>query len=153
MIELHTSMEAILCPSIMYVISSVWGQVPTALLDQDWKKPVTSRWISRIEGQVQWFSMENLKKFQNISLQNSFNRKAIFLPPPTYVLFIRSLLEQSATVWHSSLWQENIQDLERIQKSTCRIMLQDEYKRYKISFTDFSWKKRKTVLECCTQMH
>ena len=29
-----------------------------------------------------------------------------------YTLFIRSLLEQSATVWHSSLTQENITDLE-----------------------------------------
>ena len=34
-----------------------------------------------------------------------------------YVLFIRSLLEQSATVWNSSLSQENISDLERIQKT------------------------------------
>ena len=34
-----------------------------------------------------------------------------------YFLFVRSLLEQSATVWHSSLSQENINDLERVQKS------------------------------------
>ena len=33
-----------------------------------------------------------------------------------YTLFIRSLLEQSATVWHSSLTQDNINDLERVQK-------------------------------------
>ena len=69
--------------------------------------------------------------FQNISLQNSFNRKAIFLPPPTYVLFIRSLLEQSATVWHSSLSLENIIDWERIHESACRIMPKDNYKGYK----------------------
>ena len=48
-----------------------------------------------------------------------------------YVLFIRSLLEESATVWHSSLTQENIQDLERIQISACRIMLQENYIGYK----------------------
>ena len=33
-----------------------------------------------------------------------------------YFLFVRSLLEQSATVWHSSLTQENSNDLERVQK-------------------------------------
>ena len=31
-----------------------------------------------------------------------------------YFLFVRSLLEQSATVWHSSLTEENNQDLERV---------------------------------------
>ena len=48
-----------------------------------------------------------------------------------YILFIRSLLEQSATVWHSSLSQENVQDLERVQKSACRIMLREKYQGYK----------------------
>ena len=33
-----------------------------------------------------------------------------------YFLFVRSLLEQSATVWHSSLTVENREDLERVQK-------------------------------------
>ena len=33
-----------------------------------------------------------------------------------YILFIRSLLEQSATVWHSSLTEENVSDLERVKK-------------------------------------
>ena len=40
-----------------------------------------------------------------------------------YILFIRSLLEQSAVVWHSSLTEENINDLERIQKTACKIIL------------------------------
>ena len=31
-----------------------------------------------------------------------------------YILFVRSILEQSATVWHSSLSQENSNDLERV---------------------------------------
>ena len=33
-----------------------------------------------------------------------------------YILFIISILEQSATVWHSSLSQENREDLERLQR-------------------------------------
>ena len=48
-----------------------------------------------------------------------------------YVLFIRSLLEQSATVWHSSLTGENSNDLERVQKSALRVILGDKYMGYK----------------------
>ena len=44
-----------------------------------------------------------------------------------YFLFVRSLLEQSATVWHSSLTQENIDDLERVQKSAVKIILGLKY--------------------------
>ena len=45
-------------------------------------------------------------------------------------MFIRSLLEQSATVWHSSLTDENTNDLERVQKSAVRIILGDNYMGY-----------------------
>jgi hypothetical protein len=48
-----------------------------------------------------------------------------------YILFIRSLLEQSATVWHSSLTEENSNDLERVQKSALKIILQEQYTGYK----------------------
>ena len=47
-----------------------------------------------------------------------------------YVLFVRSILEQSATVWHSSLTQENRDDLERVQKSAVKVMLQEKYSTY-----------------------
>ena len=40
-----------------------------------------------------------------------------------YVSFIRSLLEQSCTVWHSGLTQENTNDLERVQKCALKINL------------------------------
>ena len=36
-----------------------------------------------------------------------------------YITYIRSILEESAIVWHSSLTEENIQDLSRVQKSAC----------------------------------
>ena len=55
-----------------------------------------------------------------------------------YILFIRSILEQSATVWHSSLTQENTNDLERVQKSATKIIL----KQY-----DISYKKRLAKLD------
>ena len=47
-----------------------------------------------------------------------------------YVLFIRSLLEKSATVWHSSLSEENANDLESVQKSALKLILQDNYTSY-----------------------
>ena len=40
-------------------------------------------------------------------------------------------LSNLRTVWHSSLTQENIDDLERVQKSALKIILQDKYRTYK----------------------
>ena len=47
-----------------------------------------------------------------------------------YTVFIRSILEFSSTVWHSSLTNENREDLERVQKSALKIILQEKYKNY-----------------------
>ena len=47
-----------------------------------------------------------------------------------YLTFIRSVLEQSAVVWHSSLTDENRQNLERVQKSALRIILGHNYTSY-----------------------
>ena len=47
-----------------------------------------------------------------------------------YILFIRSILEQSCTVWHSSLTEKNTNDLERIQKSATKIILKEKYRDY-----------------------
>ena len=40
-----------------------------------------------------------------------------------YILYIRSIVEQSCQVWHSSLTLYNMQDLERMQKNALRIIL------------------------------
>ena len=45
-------------------------------------------------------------------------------------MFIRSILEQSCTVWHSGLTEQNTQDLERIQKTSFKIILKDNYMSY-----------------------
>ena len=47
-----------------------------------------------------------------------------------YIAYIRSVCEQSCTVWHSSLTQENSTDLERIQKTSLKIILKDNYCSY-----------------------
>ena len=47
-----------------------------------------------------------------------------------YYLFVRSQLEQSSVVWHSSLTEENKTDLERVQKSAVKIIMGENYKSY-----------------------
>ena len=44
---------------------------------------------------------------------------------------MRSVLEHSSVVWHSSLTDENSEDLERIQKSAMKIILGNKYIDYK----------------------
>ena len=48
-----------------------------------------------------------------------------------YILFVRSILEQSCVVWHSSLTKEESDNLERVQKSAIKIILDEEYIEYK----------------------
>ena len=48
-----------------------------------------------------------------------------------YLTFIRSVLEQSSVVWHSSLSVKNRNDLERVQKSAVRVILGPRYSNYK----------------------
>ena len=47
-----------------------------------------------------------------------------------YTSYVRSILEQSCSIWHSSLTQEDSEDLERVQKSAMRIIMQDDYTNY-----------------------
>ena len=48
-----------------------------------------------------------------------------------HTTYIRSVLEQSCVVWHSSLTQHNRNDLERVQKNALRIILGNKYISYK----------------------
>lgn len=47
-----------------------------------------------------------------------------------YILYIRSILELSSVVWHSSLTEENALDLERVQKAAIRLILGEKYETY-----------------------
>ena len=47
-----------------------------------------------------------------------------------YISYIRSILEQSCVVWHSSLSQENSDDLERVQKAAVKIILGKSFEKY-----------------------
>ena len=47
-----------------------------------------------------------------------------------WILFCRSVIEQSCVVWGTSLTQENIDDLERTQKTFTKLVLREKYKDY-----------------------
>ena len=47
-----------------------------------------------------------------------------------YISYIRSILEQNCTVWNSSLSVENSENIERVQKTSLKIILKYEYKSY-----------------------
>ena len=47
-----------------------------------------------------------------------------------YCMFVRSLLEYCSAVWHSTLTQEQSADIERVQKTTLKMILGDHYMGY-----------------------
>ena len=89
-----------------------------------------------ISNDLRWdLNTKNIVKKANARME-LLRRVASFGTPVedmknVYFLFIRSLLEQSATVWHSSLTEENSADLERVQKCATRIILGNKYVGYK----------------------
>ena len=50
-----------------------------------------------------------------------------------YLSYVRNLVEQSSVLWGSTLTEENKQDLERVQKNACRIILGNKYTHYELS--------------------
>ena len=67
--------------------------------------------------------MELLRKVASFT-KNTDDLKKI------YILYIRSILEQSCVVWHSSLTSENVEDLERVQKVAMKVILGQRYENY-----------------------
>ena len=55
-----------------------------------------------------------------------------------YTIYIRSILENAATVWHSGLTQGNIEDLERLQKSSLKVMCGKNYSTYEQALKDMN---------------
>ena len=61
-----------------------------------------------------------------------------------FILYSRSVLEQSCQVWHSSLTFENLTDIERVQKNALKIILKEDYISYEHALT-------KVGLECLVE--
>ena len=76
-----------------------------------------------------------------------------------YILYIRSILEVSAVVWHSSLTLEDETALGRVQKTALKIILSDQYDGYEMALekTGLATLKERRVDLClsfakkCTQ--
>ena len=64
--------------------------------------------------------LHNLCKF-NVPIEDLLN---------IYILYIRSVLEQSAVVWHSSITKGEQIEIERVQKCALRIILKEHYTSY-----------------------
>ena len=47
-----------------------------------------------------------------------------------YILFVRSQLEHSSVVWHSSLTEQQKSDLERVQRSALKVIPGNKYESY-----------------------
>ena len=47
-----------------------------------------------------------------------------------WIVFCRSVIEQSCVVWHGSLTQENRDNLERTQKTFAKLVLKEKYQNY-----------------------
>ena len=69
-----------------------------------------------------------------------------------YFSFVRSHLEKSATLWHSSLTEKNKNDLERVQKTAVKIILGNNNINYKegllkLDIDDLSTRREKLCLD------
>ena len=69
------------------------------------------------------------KKMRMLHIAAKFTRNRDHLMQ-IYKTFIRSNLEFSSNVWHSSLTKENRQDLERVQKAALKVILRNDYNDY-----------------------
>ena len=78
-----------------------------------------------------------------------------------YTLYIRSILESSAVVWHSSITQEEVIELERVQKVALRVILSSEYENYgnALTLSGLSTLEQRRITLCkkfaisCTKSH
>ena len=52
-----------------------------------------------------------------------------------YIIFIRSKLEYCCVLWHSSITQEEITNLDRVQKCAVRVIMGEEYEGYEESLS------------------
>ena len=63
-----------------------------------------------------------------------------------YTLYIRSILQSSAVVWHSSITQEEEIHIERVQKVSVKIILKDDSEDYESALNLTSNSERKKNL-------
>ena len=57
-----------------------------------------------------------------------------------YILYLRSVLEQSCQVWHYSITEEEKTYIERVQKVACKVILKDRYVDYECALSTLNLK-------------
>ena len=67
-------------------------------------------------------------------------------------VYCLSILEQSCVVWGGSLTAENVNDLERTQKTFCKLVMEDDFKNYHhalnvLGLTTLEIRRRKLTLD------
>ena len=67
-------------------------------------------------------------------------------------VYCLSILEQSCVVWGGSLTAENVNDLERTQKTFCKLVMEEDYKNYNhalsvLGLTTLETRRRKLTLD------
>ena len=73
---------------------------------------------------------KGLKRLQLLYKDASFTNSRQDLKA-IYLTYIRSAIEQSAVVWHSSLTKKNRRDLERVKKTAIKVIMGSQYTTYK----------------------
>ena len=67
-----------------------------------------------------------------------------------FITFIRPVLEQSSSVWQSSLTDENKSDLERVQKAALKLIMDNDYIDYNeplkaLNISDLAQRREKLI--------
>merc|ERR1712218_327565 len=67
-----------------------------------------------------------------------------------YTMYIRSKLDSSCMVWHSSLTEKQINSLERCQKAGVKVILKNNYKNYEdaLKFLDLDSLQERRKKQC-----
>ena len=55
-----------------------------------------------------------------------------------YTLYIRSILEYNSNVWFSNITEEEREDLERVQRVACKIILKGNYISYELALAELN---------------
>ena len=91
-----------------------------------------------ITDQITWdrnteeLTKKAFKRMQRLNATAGFTSKRKDLKD-IYLTFVRSIVEQSAVVWHSGLSHRNKKDIERVQKAAVRVIMGKSYKNYNLS--------------------
>ena len=94
-----------------------------------------------ITSDLKW--SENTKQLiKRANARMELLRRMVQFSPPiedmktVYITYIRCILEQSCTIWHSDLTIEDRIALERVQKNAFRNILQSKYETYEKALVD-----------------